>query len=143
MISKGSKKEKRVYPALKLPPDVEMVVRDFHYLSNEGNVMVEIKGERLVRRGTRFLHVRSNVFKKNYLRNVCGRIVGKDGNEIVFTAERAELGEGEILLKQKVELRKGGRVFNSREARIDLKAGVLVGIDADNIKPHQLKGGKP
>ena len=114
------------FQATKLSADVESYAEDFRILSDEGAVRVEIQGKRMMRRGVRFLHVRSMVVKKNYLEDIKGKITGM-GKELAFSAREGELNGRVLFLKGNVQIQSGKEKSHFERARIDLGSGTFYG----------------
>lgn len=72
-----------------LPDDVDSVVENYQFKHTSDEEYIEVSGRRIVRRGGRFLGVRSNLLKKNYLADIKG--VYRTGQKVLrFGAKEAE-----------------------------------------------------
>jgi hypothetical protein len=73
-----------------LPADVDAVVRDFRYDHDlTGGRHLRLEGNRVVRRGQKFLNVRSTIAKKTYFDDFSG-LYAKGNNHIRFAAQEGE-----------------------------------------------------
>ncbi len=72
-----------------LPADVEAVVKEFRYDQDLTGGRLKLEGTRVVRRGQKFLNVRSTIAKKTYFDDFAG-LYEKGNNRLRFAAQEGE-----------------------------------------------------
>ena len=132
-VTGGRLESKKSDHAFTMPTDVQAYAEDFHFFSDEGGIKVEISGKRMVRRGARFLYVRSMVVKKNYFEDIKGKISGM-GKELAFSAREGELNGKALFLKGNVQIQSGKEKSHFERATIDLGSGRVHGENEMKIK---------
>jgi len=112
----------------RLPADVEMVVNDFNFQHEWEKGRIEINGKRIVRRGRRFLAVRSNVLKTNLFTDITGSYASRR-TTMIFRAKHAEwdMSIGKPLrLSRNLLLTVNGRVYEGFDlAEIFFEKGII------------------
>lgn len=90
-----------------LPLDVESVVKsfNFHHVWEGGEIT--IRGDNIVRRGRKFLAVRSSILKTNTFTNIKGSYTIRDKTVLTFQAADAEW---DLSLAKPICLKKGVKV---------------------------------
>lgn len=115
----------------KLPEDVKMVMKRFHFTDTEGSLKIDIAGNRLVHRGRELLGLRSNVLSAVYLEDIRGTIIPTQGKGIMeFSADEAEWDSNPstpLILRRKVNVTINRRRLEGvKNARLYLRRGILV-----------------
>ncbi len=113
---------------ISLPLDVEAVIDDYRINQESGEKSLRFEGKRLVRRGKKFLGVRTTVVKDNCFENVKGTYTFREG-VLKFSAKEAVWGltdASPIFLKGDVEVTiNDKRLHQAQRALIHLETGVV------------------
>jgi hypothetical protein len=114
--------------AKSLPADVESIVKDFSYQHAWEKGTIEITGKKIIRRGQRFMAVRSTILKTNTFTDIEGSYA--IGHKIVaFRATNAEWDlslDKPLFLKKQVELTVNGQVYKDIDlAEIFFQKGII------------------
>jgi hypothetical protein len=118
----------RGQPAQSKPPDVVSTVDHFKFSLSAADYSITLTGKRAVRRGVRFMGVRSTVISKNYFEEIKGEYQGS-GRTLRFEAREGEwdlkIGEPVKLLRNvRIELN-DRTVEASKIAIIDFGKGII------------------
>jgi hypothetical protein len=111
-----------------LPGDVEFMMNDFNYQCELEKGTIEITGKKIIRRGKRFMAVRSTIMKANMFTDIEGSYT--IGHTVVaFRATNAEWDlnlDKPLFLKKRVELTVNGQTYKDIDlAEIFFQKGVI------------------
>lgn len=96
-----------------LSPDVDSVIRGYHYQDISGQVSVDITGKEAALRGRRIMVFRSNLAKTTYFKTINGSIISKK-RAITFTSDTGEWDttrNSPFILDQNVRLTIDGKMI--------------------------------
>jgi hypothetical protein len=96
-----------------LSPDVDSVMRNFHFQENSDSASIDIVGKEAVLRGRKVMAFRSNVAKTTFFKNLKGSIRSKK-RDITFVADSGEWNttkNSPFTLEQNIHLEVDGKVI--------------------------------
>jgi hypothetical protein len=119
---------RQIRPDYHRPLDVVSTAEHYTYSVNTADYSMMLTGNRIVRRGVKFMGVRSNVINKNYLDQIAGSYRTKQ-KSLTFQASTGEWDlqvEKPIKLMGNVRIKLNNRVIEaSKIAIIDLAKGFI------------------
>ncbi len=101
---------------------------------------VEIKGQKIIRRGRAVLGLRANFLKTNYFEDIMGKIHTKKGY-VIFSASRAEwmmADDSPIVLQDTVKISISNDIPAVRTVHIYPKSGMIT-IRTDKVQTYNFR----
>lgn len=122
-----------------LPADVEGTVTGYIFRDLREGCNIEVRGQRVTRRGKKVLGLRTNLLKTNYFEKVAGEIRSRS-RIVSFSADNGEgtmAGDSPLVLKGNVFVRMNGKnIPNIQVVHMYLQSGRMK-IITDRIRVYR------